>query len=126
VDLKERLERDRGVLTRLGIDAAKTETGGVELRLRVTADMLNAGQACHGGLLFALADTACAYALAEAGVSPVTVDANMTFLRAAKLHDEVVAAAEVAHAGRRFGHCEVQLVAAGQVVALYRASCANV
>ncbi len=88
--------------------------------------MLNAGGVCHGGLLFALADSACAYAVAEAGISPATVDANIAYLRGAKLGDEIVATAAVLQAGRRFGHCEVKLTRTdGDLIALFRATCAN-
>jgi len=127
VDLNERLARDHGVLDRLGIAVTESPTGGLDLRLRVTADMLNASEVCHGGMLFALADSACAYALAAAGVAPVTVDASITYLRAARIGDEVSTATDVLHTGRRLGHCQVRLTLAdGTLVADYRATCANV
>jgi len=127
VELDERIARDRGVLERLGISVIEADGERLDLRMKVSADMLNAGGVCHGGLLFGLADTACAYALAAAGVSPITVDASITYLRGARLADEVLARAEVRRAGRRIGHCEVELVLAdGTLLALFRASCANV
>jgi acyl-CoA thioesterase len=127
VDLQERIARDSGVLARLGITVAGQSEDGIGLRMLVSADMLNAGGVCHGGFLFALADTACAYAVAEAGVTPITVDASMTYLRGAQLNAEVVAVARVTRAGRRLGHCDVSLALAdGTEVALYRGTCANV
>ena len=127
MDLEQRIRRDRDVLARLGITVDERVDERFALRMDVAADMLNAGGVCHGGLLYALADTAGAYALADAGVSPVTVDANITYLQAARLNDEVAATAEVVRTGRRFGHCEVRLALAdGSLVAIYRASCANI
>lgn len=126
MDSKERIGRDHAVHSRLGIQVDPAAEGGPKLHMKVTADMLNAGGVCHGGLLFALADSACAYALADAGVSPATVDASITYLRAAKLDDEIVATTAVMRAGRRIGHCEVKLTLAdGNVIALFRATCAN-
>ena len=126
MDLQQRIVHDGRVLARLGITVDESSEDGVGLRLTVARDMVNAGGVCHGGLLFALADTACAYALAEAGVSPVTVDANITYLRAAKLDATVIATAEVTRAGRRMGHCDVSLsLADGSLLARYRGTCAN-
>ena len=126
MDLQERIGRDQATLNRLGILVDGVADRAPLLRMPVAADMLNAGEVCHGGLLFALADTAAAYALAEAGVTPLTVDAGITYLRGVRLNDEVSARAEVVRAGRKIGHCEVRLMLGdGTLAAVYRATCAN-
>jgi acyl-CoA thioesterase len=109
LELQDRIARDGRVLERLNISVDGSGSAGVRLKMKVAEDMVNAGGYCHGGMLFALADTACAYALAEAGSGPVTLDAGITYLRPATAGDLVAAVPEVVRAGRRIGHCEVRL-----------------
>ena len=126
MELTERIARDHGVLARLGIQVDISNDTDPSLRLEVAADMLNASGVCHGGLLFALADTACAYAMANASVTPITVDANITYMRGAKMDERVEATADVLREGRKLGHCEVTLALAdGTVIARYRATSLN-
>ena len=125
--LEERLAADAPVLERLGIRVGVRDADTLLLHLNVVDNMLNAGGFCHGGLLFALADTACAYALAEKGLTPATVDAGISYLQPALCGDRVTAAASVVKAGRLIGHCEVRLTRGdGRLLATFRASVANV
>jgi acyl-CoA thioesterase len=126
LDIQDRIDRDRGVLERLNISVDLSANAGVRLEMKVAEDMVNAGGYCHGGLLFALADTACAYALAEAGLAPVTLDAGITYLRPATAGERIAAETEVVRAGRRIGHCEVRLTREdGTLLAIYRGTCSN-
>ncbi len=114
------------MLERFNIRVDHEGPAGVRLTMPVADDMVNAGGYCHGGMLFALADTACAYALAETGSAPVTLDAGITYLRPATAGDLVTAEAEVVRAGRRIGHCEVRLLGEdGLLLAIYRGTCSN-
>jgi len=47
---------------RLGIRITAIAPGEVQVAMRVNEDMLNGHRTCHGGLLFALADSAFAFA----------------------------------------------------------------
>ncbi len=127
MEIDDRIARDGPVLERLNIRVVRSASGAVRLEMEVADDMVNAGGYCHGGLLFALADTACAYALAEAGSGPVTVDAGITYLLPARTGDLVAAEPEIVRAGRRVGHCEVRLTGLdGVLLATYRGTCSNV
>ena len=46
----------------LGMTIDEVRPGYARLRMRVRPEMLNGHDMCHGGLIFALADTAFAYA----------------------------------------------------------------
>ena len=46
----------------LGMEIDIREAGSATARMRVREDMVNGFDVCHGGLLFALADTAFAFA----------------------------------------------------------------
>ena len=46
----------------LGIEIQQVKAGYAELTMKVATWMLNGASVCHGGLIFALADTAMAFA----------------------------------------------------------------
>ncbi len=127
MELSERLRIDAEMLAGLGIEFVGASAGLIELSLEVTAARTNAQQFCHGGYLFALADTACAYVLGAAGHSPATVDANITFLKAAKAGDRVLASASLTSLGRRQGVAQVRLTRSADdvLLAVYRGTCVN-
>lgn len=127
MDIAGRIEADKEILALFGITVVEIGSGVVMLSLTVRKDMVNAQGFCHGGLLFSLADSACAYALASVGLSPATADANISYLKAALLGDEIVARAEVLRHGRRLGHASVEVSREvdGELLAVYRGSCAN-
>jgi acyl-CoA thioesterase len=75
--------------------------GFARLAMEVRADMLNGHGTAHGGMIFALADTAFAYACNSRNVATVAQSANITFLAPARLGDRLIAEArELSGAGR--------------------------
>lgn len=123
--LRPHLEADAAVLARLGIQVGAVAEGHVELYIEVTDSMVNMQGVCHGGLLFALADTACAYVLATTGGTPATVDASMTYLRPAPLGERVTAIASIVKSGKRMGFTVVRLEdREGDLLATFRGTCA--
>src|SRR3954453_19212157 len=79
----------------LGIDVVEHGPGWARARMTVGPDMINGHQVAHGGLVFALADTA--FACACNGWGPVTVaaGAEISFLAPARLGDDLEARAQV-------------------------------
>jgi acyl-CoA thioesterase len=84
-----------------GIEIEEAREGYARVRMRLRADMLNGHKIAHGGMIFALADTAFAYACNSRNVASVAAQASIVFLNAAKAGEMLVAEArEVALAGR--------------------------
>ncbi|MGI9326122.1 MAG: PaaI family thioesterase [Pseudomonadales bacterium] len=124
-------EHNAPVFKRLGlfVDGDLPTQPGITptLALQVDESMLNASGLCHGGIVYALADTACAWALMAAGVQPATVDASITYLRAASVGEKVVAHPRLLKRGRAVGSCDVQLLGKGnRLIACYRGTCLHV
>ena len=75
--------------------------GYARASMRVRADMLNGHQSAHGGMIFALADSAFAYACNSRNEIAVAQSASITFLAPAHQGDVLIAEArELARAGR--------------------------
>ncbi len=84
-----------------GIEIEEAREGYARIRMRLTAAMLNGHGIAHGGMVFALADTAFAYACNSRNLRTVAAQASIVFLDAAREGDVLVAEAqEQALAGR--------------------------
>ena len=100
-------EIGRAMNAREGTSAAwglKYEDGGLgwaRASMRIGKDMLNGHGSVHGGLIFALADNAFAYACNSRNQVTVAQQASITFLSAGKLGEVITATArEQAQVGR--------------------------
>ena len=84
-----------------GIEIEEAREGYARIRMRLTPAMLNGHGIAHGGMIFALADTAFAYACNSRNVTTVAAQASVVFLDAAREGETLIAEAlEVALAGR--------------------------
>ena len=84
-----------------GIVSEEVRAGYARLSMRVRADMLNGHGTVHGGMVFALADTAFAYVCNARNEKTVAAQASIVFLGSAEDGEMLIAEAEeVATAGR--------------------------
>jgi acyl-CoA thioesterase len=77
----------------LGMEILEVGPGRATLRMAVTDDMVNGHGIGHGGLTFALADSAFAFACNSYGRATVAAAAEIRFRRPTRLGDDLVAAA---------------------------------
>ncbi|MEE8445208.1 MAG: hydroxyphenylacetyl-CoA thioesterase PaaI [Alphaproteobacteria bacterium] len=90
-------------------------------RMTVREDMLNSHGVCHGAILFALADTAFAYAANSENRATLATMCSITFTAAVPVGAELTAIAEKRTRGRRTGVYDVTVTDAnGETVALFR------
>lgn len=95
--------------------------GTSRLSLTVREDMLNAHGICHGGIVFALGDTALAYAGGRDGAGVVTTTATINFLAPSRLGDVLTARCTPVHEGARSGVRDVEVTSQdGVLVAVLR------
>ncbi|NLP84037.1 hydroxyphenylacetyl-CoA thioesterase PaaI [Microbacterium sp. CFH 90308] len=104
----------------LGMRVVRAQPGRAIVRMTVRADMLNGFAVAHGGLVFALADTALALACNETDAVTLVAGADIAFLSPAREGDELEAVAERRTIEGRSGLYDVRVSAAGRVVAELR------
>lgn len=105
----------------LGIEIEIPEVGSAVATMRVRKDMTNGFDLCHGGLIFALADTAFAFACNAYDDVTVAGSGTVEFLRPAFEGDELRAVALEEHRGKRSGVYAVEVVnQRDEFVALFR------
>ena len=84
-----------------GVEIEEAREGYARIRMRLRADMLNGHRIAHGGMVFALADTAFAYACNSRNLRTVAAQASIVFLDSAREGELLTAEArEEALAGR--------------------------
>src|SRR6201982_28859 len=113
-------ERD-GASQALGMRLAAVRPGWARVVMRVRADMVNGHGVCHGGMVFALADSAFAFACNSYNDSTVAAAAAIDFLIAAREGDELTAEARELWRTGRNGIYEINVAnQRGERVALFR------
>ena len=78
---------DRASKDLLQMELLCCEPGRAVMRMEVREPMLNGHQICHGGLIFALADSTFAFACNSRNQASVAAGASIEFLQPAQLGD---------------------------------------
>jgi acyl-CoA thioesterase len=104
----------------LGIEVVDHGPGWARARMTVRPDMVNGHDLAHGGLVFALADTAFACACNGWGAVTVAAGADITFVRPARGGDLLEAEARVRSRNGRNGIYDVTVRRGDEVIAEFR------
>ncbi len=111
--------RDRAARD-LEIAVEEVRFGYARCAFTVRDSMLNGHDVAHGGYVFALADTAFAYACNSRNDVNVALHASISFAAPARAGERLVAVAEERARTRRTGTYDVTVTESGRTVALFR------
>lgn len=112
---------DDATTQRLGMRIERIAPGGATLAMTVTEAMLNGQGAAHGGYIFALADSAFAFACNGYNQRAVGHQAAITYIAPGRLGDRLTAVARELWRGRRDGIYDVRVTNhRGEPVAEFR------
>ena len=103
----------------LGMEILDVGPGRATLRMSVREDMVNGHGIGHGGLTFALADSAFAFACNSYGRTTVAAAAEIRFRRPTRLGDDLVATAVERSRDARDGVYDVTVQAGEETVAIF-------
>jgi acyl-CoA thioesterase len=104
-----------------GIEIEEASVGYTRLRMAVRNDMTNGHGTGHGGMIFALADTAFAYACNSRNQVTVAASASIIFLAPAREGDILIAEArEDAVSGRSGSYSVAVHTADGRAIAQFQ------
>jgi phenylacetic acid degradation protein PaaD len=104
----------------MGMTLDSVRPGYARLTMQVRDDMVNGHRICHGGFVFALADSAFAFACNTYGQMAVAQDCDIVFVVPARLGDVLTAEASERHRFGRNGIYDVTVRRDGEVVAEFR------
>jgi len=104
-----------------GVEIEDVREGYARIRMIVRPDMLTGHGTAHGGMVFALADTAFAYACNGRNVRTVAAQASIVFLDSAREGDMLIAEAQEQALVGRSGVYNVSVKAAdGRAIAEFQ------
>ena len=104
-----------------GVEILEAREGYARICMIVRSDMLNGHGIAHGGMIFALADTAFAYACNSRNVRTVAAQASIVFLDAAREGELLTAEAEEQATSGRSGVYAVKVTGEdGRAVAAFQ------
>jgi acyl-CoA thioesterase len=110
----------------LGIEIIDVAPGRVQIAMTVRPDMVNGYGMCHGGIVFAFADSAFAFACNSYGDPMVAAGASIEFLAPTPRGERVTATAAEISRSARHGIYDVAVSnPAGQVLAQFRGRCSR-
>ena len=105
----------------LGMTIESVAPGSARVTMRVRPDMVNGHDICHGGLIFALADSAFAFACNSHGHNTVAAGAAIEFLAPGRKGDLLTASATERWRAGRSGIYEIEVRnERGDAIALFR------
>lgn len=104
----------------LGMQLLDVGPGYAMMSMEITAAMTNGHDTAHGGFIFALADSAFAFACNSRGERAVAQHCSITYVRPGRLGDRLVASAhEVSREGRS-GIYDINVSVGEETVAEFR------
>lgn len=93
----------------LGIELVEIKPGTCTLKMAVKKDMLNGFDILHGGVTFAMADSALAFAANSHGRKSVSIEASMSYVAACKEGDVLTATAQEASVTNKIGIYNIEV-----------------
>jgi len=110
----------------LGLEIIDVAPGRVRIAMTVRPDMVNGYGMCHGGIVFALADSAFAFACNSYGDTMVAAGASIEFLAPTPCGERVTATATETSRSARHGIYDVVVTSAsGAALAHFRGRCSR-
>lgn len=105
----------------LGMALAEIRPGYARMTMTVRADMLNGHQTCHGGFIFALADSAFAFACNSRNLNTVGAGCSIDYLAPGREGDVLTAVAAEQTLSGKSGIYDVRVSDQDErIVALFR------
>lgn len=108
----------------LGIQVLEIREGYSKIQMIIREEMVNGFGIVHGGISFALADSAFAFACNNRNNLSVALDTSINFTKAVQIGDTLMAEATEVHNGKSTGLYHITITNQKQeVVAIFKGTC---
>ncbi len=108
----------------LGISVLEIKEGYSKIKMTVRPEMINGLGTVHGGVAFAFADSAFAFACNNRNILSVALDTSINFIKTIFVGDILTAEAKELHNGRSTGLYHVTITNQNnQTVAMFKGTC---
>jgi acyl-CoA thioesterase len=108
----------------LGISLLEVKAGYSKLQMTVRPEMINGLGIVHGGIAFALSDSAFAFACNNRNILSVALDTSINFIKPVQVGDTLIAEATELHNGKSTGLYQIRVHNQNDhLVALFKGTC---
>lgn len=104
----------------LGIEILESEIGRCKVAMTIREDMLNSMNYAHGGISYALADTAFGFAANSHGKYAVSIETSINHIEALEEGDYLVAESVIEKVNNKLGFNVVEVKREGELIALFK------
>lgn len=104
----------------LGIEILECEIGKCKVGMTVRKEMLNSMGKAHGGISYALADTAFGFAANTHGKYAVSIETSINHIEALNEGDELVAESVIEKVNNKLGFNIIEVKRNEELVALFK------
>lgn len=104
----------------LGVEVLEVKDGFAKIKMKVRKEMLNGHGVAHGGISFALADSAFAFASNSHGQKAVSIETSINHIQPIFNEDEIIATAVKESTSRSLGQYIVRVLRGDELVALFK------
>jgi acyl-CoA thioesterase len=108
----------------MGVEVIEIKEGYSKIKMQVRKEMLNGFGIAHGGITFSLADSAFAFACNSDGKVTLALDVSISFPKAVKENDILIAEAKQVNKTNRTGLYMIEVKNQNEeLVALFKGTC---
>jgi len=108
----------------LGISLLEVKAGYSKIQMTVRPEMINGFGIVHGGIAFALSDSAFAFACNNRNILSVALDTSINFIKPVQVGDLLTAEATELHNGKSTGLYQIRVYNQNNhLVALFKGTC---
>jgi len=108
----------------LGIEVTDVKAGYSKIKMTVRKEMINGFGIVHGGIAFALSDSAFAFACNNRNILSVALDTSINFLKPVAVGDVLTAEAKELHNGKSTGLYHISITNQNDhLVAIFKGTC---
>ena len=104
----------------LGIEILECEIGHCKLGMKVRKEMLNSMGKAHGGITYALADTAFGFTANTHGKYAVSIETSINHIEAVNEGDYLIAESVIEKVNNKLGFNVVEVKRGNELVALFK------
>ena len=124
VKVVEQMMKDDKFSRWMGIKVLSVKEGYSKISMVVREEMINGFGIVHGGIPFSMADSAFAFACNNRNNLSVALDVTISFSKAVKVGDELIAEAKEIHNGRSTGVYLITILNKNnEHIALFKGTC---
>lgn len=104
----------------LGIEILEARLGYCKLGMRIRKNMLNSMQKAHGGITYALADTAFGFASNTHGRFSVSIETSINHIEALHEGDYIIAETQMDITKNKLGFNYVNIICNDKIIGMFK------